>query len=128
MATQQQFSLKQDFAWIIAATIIIGIMLKILFPLSGIAEIAKLIGGVFWLFTIPGWLLMIPWRNEIELKERIVVGMLAAAGLFAIASYYFGIAGLHVRYHTLLFPILVIVISAIIFYSKRFMKRAQASH
>ncbi len=124
----QQFSLKQDLTWVIAATIIIGIMLKILFPVSSMTEIAKLIGAVFWLFTLPGWCIMLPWRNEIELKERIVVGMLAAAGLFAIASYYFGILGVHVRIHTVLFPIIVLVIAAILFYSKRFMKRAQASH
>ncbi len=123
----QQFSLKQDIAWIIAATIVMGILLKMLFPLSGITELAKLVGGVFWLFTLPGWCIMLPWRNEIELKERIVAGMLASAGLFAIASYYFGIFGVHVRVHTVLFPILVIVVSAILFYSKTFMKRAQAS-
>ncbi|MEM2916065.1 MAG: hypothetical protein QXT19_01785 [Candidatus Woesearchaeota archaeon] len=124
----QQFSIKQDISWLIAGTAIIGIILKILFPLSGIAEIARLIGGVFWLFVLPGWCIMLPWRNEIELKERIVVGMLAAAGLFAMASYYFGILGVHIRIHTFLFPIIVPVVSAILFYSKRFMKRAQALH
>ncbi len=126
MATQQ-FSLKQDLTWIIGATIIIGIVVKILFPLSSITEIAKLVGGVLWLFVLPGWCIMLPWRNEIELKERIVVGMLASAGLFAIASYYFGILGVHVRIHTVFFPVLVIIIAAILFYSKTFMKRAQAS-
>ena len=117
--------LKDDAVWVIAATIILGIILKILFPLSSITEIAKLVGGALWLFTIPGYCIMLAWRKEIELKERIVVGMLAAAGLFAIASYYFGIIGLHIKYHTILFPIIVVLASIIMINSKKFMKRAQ---
>jgi hypothetical protein len=122
LLTQQ---LKDDAVWVIAATIILGIILKILFPLSSITEIAKLIGGALWLFALPGYCIMLPWRSEIELKERIVVGMLAAAGLFAVASYYFGIIGLHIRYHTILFPIIVVLVSVILMNSKRFMNRTQ---
>lgn len=117
--------LKDDAVWVIAATIILGIILKILFPLSSITEVAKLVAGVVWLFMIPGYCIMLPWRKEIELKERVVVGMLAAAGLFAIASYYFGIIGLHIKYHTILFPIIVVLVSVILMNSKRFMNRAQ---
>lgn len=122
---ETQHDLKQDILWIIAATVIIGIIIKILFPLSGITEVAKLVAGVLWLFSLPGYCIMLPWRNEIELKERIIVGMLAAAGLFAVSSYYFGILGLHIKYHTILFPIIVVLASIILLYSKNFMKRTQ---
>jgi len=120
-----QHELKQDIIWIATATIILGIILKILFPLSSITEIAKLVGSVLWLFALPGYCIMLPWRKEIELKERIVVGMLAAAGLFAIASYYLGIIGLHIKYHTILFPIIIVLASIILINSKKFMKHAQ---
>jgi peptidoglycan/LPS O-acetylase OafA/YrhL len=117
--------LKDDARWIIAGIVIIGIILKILFPLSSITEIAKLVAGVVWLFVIPGYCIMLAWRSEIELKERVVVGMLSAAGLFAVASYYFGIIGLPIKYHTMLFPILTIIVAVILLNIKRFMKRAQ---
>jgi uncharacterized membrane protein len=119
--------LKDDAVWLAAGVIIIGVILKVLFPASGILAIAKMVLGIAWVLVLPGYCMMLPWQNTIELKERIVVGMLAAAGLFAIASYYFGIAGLHIRYHTLLFPTLTALAAVILLYSKKFMKRAQAS-
>lgn len=119
--------LKRDAGWALAGIVIIAILLNVLFPDSGIVTIAKLLGGIVWLFVLPGYFIMLPWRETIELKERIVVGMLAAAGLEAVASYYAGIAGLHIRSHSWLFPALIIAIGIVLAHSKRFMKRAKAS-
>ena len=100
-----------ELLWLATGTVVIGIVLKLLFPVSTITTVAKLMGSVLWLFVLPGYGIMLPWQNELELKERVIVGMLAAAGLLAIASYYLGIAGMHIRMHTLLFPALIILCS-----------------
>ncbi len=119
--------LKRDALGTLAGIVIIAILLNALFPDSGIATIAKLLGGIIWLFVLPGYFIMLPLRETLELKERIVVGMLAVAGLEAIASYYAGIAGLHIRSHSWLFPALIIIAGIALAHSKRFMNRAKAS-
>jgi hypothetical protein len=81
-----------------------GVLLKIMLPLSDIGAIAHLIAGTFWLFVLPGWCIMLPWQKEFELLERAVIGILAAAGLFTI----------HIRIHTVLFPLLTIALSGAI--------------
>jgi uncharacterized membrane protein len=91
-----------------------GVLLKIMLPLSDIGAIAHLIAGTFWLFVLPGWCIMLPWQKEFELLERAVIGILAAAGLFTIASYYAGLIGIHIRIHTVLFPLLTIALSGAI--------------
>lgn len=120
-------NLKHDALWIAAGIVIIGILLKALFPLTGIMTIAKLLGGMLWLFVLPGYCIMLPWRHQFELKERVIVGMLAAGGLLAVASYYAGILGLHVRSHSWLFPLVIIIAGIALAHSKRFMKPARAS-
>lgn len=119
--------LKEDVLWLVAGIVVISIVLKVLFPLSSITTIAKLIAGIVWLFVLPGYAIMLPWQHELELKERIVVGMLAAAGIEAIASYYAGMFGLHIRSHSWLFPAIIIMAGVALAHSKRFMKPAKAS-
>lgn len=138
-----QQNLKQDMLWLAGGIIIMSIVLKLLFPLSSITTIAKLAGGIVWLFVLPGYCIMLamsalpkmfanrvgdmlPLCHELELKERVIVGMLAAAGLLAIASYYAGILGMHIRSHALLFPAAIIIVSILLVYSARFMNSAQS--
>ena len=49
------------------------------------------------------------WREKLEFTERAVVGTAAAAALTAIASYYLGLIGLHVKYHWILLPAAMII-------------------
>lgn len=103
--------LLNELLMLAVVTAAFGVLLKILLPLSSLAEISRLIAGVFWLFVLPGYCIMLPWQKELVLMERAVIGMLAAAGLLAIASYYLGMAGVHIRSHTVLLPALVIAAS-----------------
>jgi uncharacterized membrane protein len=94
----------------------LGILIKILLPLSRIGAVARLTFGILWLFVLPGYFITLPWRNELVLKERAIAGILAAGGLFAIASYYLGIFGLHVRTHAWLLPAATIALSCAIYF------------
>ena len=111
--------IKQDWLGILAGIIIIAVVLKVLFSLASFMTIAKLVGGVLWLFVLPGYCITLPWQKELELKERVVVGMLAAAGLFAIMSYYLGLAGPHISMHTWLFPPIVVAVAVVLLWYKR---------
>lgn len=117
---------KNDLFRIAAGIILAGAVLRVLF-VSDIAVIARLVWGIIWLFVLPGYFIMLPWRNEFDLKERVVVGMLASAGLLAIASYYAGIFGLHIRTHATFLPAIVIIASVVLSLGKRFMKRLQTT-
>jgi uncharacterized membrane protein len=108
--------LLTEIGWLAAGMIGLGALIKILLPLSSINAVARLTLGIFWLFALPGWCITLPWRNEFELKERLVVGILAAGGLFAITSYYLGLLGIHVRTHALLLPAVTIALSCAIYF------------
>jgi uncharacterized membrane protein len=108
--------LLTELGWLAAGTAGLGILIKILLPLSSIGAVARLTFGIFWLFALPGYFIMLPWRNELELKERAIVGILAAGGLFAITSYYLGLLGIHVRSHALLLPAVTIALSCAIYF------------
>ncbi len=108
--------LVRELIVVFAVALGIGIVLKVLFPLTSIGSVAKLMGGVVWLFVLPGYAVMLPWQKEFGLLERVVVGMLAAAGMLAITSYYLGLAGLHIRTHSWLLPALILVVSAVLLF------------
>ncbi len=70
--------------------------------------------SLFWMLTLPGYALLCYWKEKLGFMERIVIGTAAGAAVTAIASYYLGIAGLHVKYHGIVLPISMLAVAAII--------------
>ena len=91
---------------IFVATLVI---FKIAFYKENFIVSLRIILSIFWLFVLPGYFIMFFWHGKLEFVERLLIGIAVAAGIVGIASYYFGLFGLNIKYHTLLLPILLIL-------------------
>ena len=87
---------------------------KIAFFKESMATLARSVASLFWLFAIPGYFIMLYWNEKLDFIERFVIGMFISAGMIGISSYYLGLFGLHIKYHAILLPSILILIGLII--------------
>ncbi|MFH1827824.1 MAG: hypothetical protein ABH824_01045 [Nanoarchaeota archaeon] len=58
------------------------------------------------------------WHEQIGFLERFIVSVPVSAATVSIISYYISLIGLHVKYHPILIPLSIIVISGIVVWRK----------
>ena len=97
---------------IVFALVFVG--LKIAFYKESLLVVLRTSISLLWLFVLPGYFLMLYWREKLGFLERLIIGIALAAAVTGIVSYYLGLAGLHIRYHHFLLPALLIVIGIFI--------------
>lgn len=95
-------------AFIFAAAIAV---MKIAYYKESLIEVIRTTAALFWLFVIPGYTIMLHWKQHLGLIERLFAGTVAAIAINSIASYYLGIAGLRIQNQTILLPAAVIAAS-----------------
>ncbi|MBI2549611.1 hypothetical protein HYV83_00330 [Candidatus Woesearchaeota archaeon] len=93
--------------------------LKIAYNKESIIEVAKVTAALFWLFVIPGYSLMLHWKDSLGFLERAVAGSIAAMAITGLASYYLGLIGLKLQNQTIILPATIIAISAAIYFRSR---------
>jgi len=102
--------LKKESIYILSLLVISILALKIIFFKENILVIFRLVISFFFVFIIPGLAFMNYWREKLSFTERLAVGVGVSAALIGITSYYLGLIGLHIKYHTILLPLLIIII------------------
>ncbi len=76
----------------------------------------KVAASLFFLFALPGYLILSNWKENIDFLEKLIGGSLISSALFIAMTYYSGLAGLNVKYSTWIAPIILYLIGfAIIF-------------
>lgn len=106
----------------ISLIIVLGIFLiifKLVFFKESFTIILKVVFSIFWLFVLPGYLIMYYWHQKLEFIERLIVGIALSAAFIGIFSYYFGILGINIKFHTILLPIILIIIGFFINFFNR---------
>lgn len=109
----------------IVAHAILYILLSAIFQIAFYKESFKTVqlflGSFYWLFVLPGTILLLPWSKSWGFVERAAAGTALAFAVVGTASYYIAIFGLHVKYHRFVFtPLLMAVgIGALWFLSAR---------
>lgn len=98
---------------------LVFVALKIAFYKESLLVALRTSISLLWLFVLPGYFLMLYWREKLGFFERLIIGIALAAAVIGIASYYLGLAGLHIRYHSFLLPALFIVAGIAINYYKK---------
>ena len=92
---------------------------KIVFFKDTIVILLRSVLALFWLFVLPGYCIMLYWNEKLEFIERFIIGIIFSAGATGIFSYYIGLIGLNIKYHTVLLPLVIIVIGMIIVLNKK---------
>ena len=110
---------KKESRYMSLLLIIILIIFKIVYFKESLIVLLRVVLSLFWLFAVPGYFIMLYWGEKLEFIERIIVGIGLAAAVIGIFSYYVGLIGAGIRYHTFLLPLTIIIIGFIIAVRKR---------
>ena len=70
--------------------------------------------AIFWLFVLPGYFIMLYWKNKLDFIERAVAGIGISAAIMGILSYYISLAGLNLRFHAVILPLIIIFAGVVI--------------
>lgn len=106
--------IKKELLYILIIFFIVMAIFKIAFFKESFAVILRMVSSLFWIFVLPGYFMMLYWRGSLELIERLVIGIVIAAALAGILSYYLGLIGLNIRYHAALLPPIFILAGILI--------------
>jgi uncharacterized membrane protein len=106
--------LKKELQYIGLLFLIILIMFKIVFFKENFIVLLRLVFSLFWLFVLPGYFLMFYWKEKLNFIERFVIGIALSVAIIGTFSYYLGLFGLHIKFQTILLP-LVLIIAGFIF-------------
>jgi len=101
---------KRELVILAALSVAFAVIFRIIYYRESTLTVIRTLAAVFWLFIIPGYAVMLNWKKELGLAERIVVGSALSAGMVGIISYYTGVAGIQISVHWLLIPIILIIL------------------
>ena len=90
------------------------VIFKIVFFKEDLIVLFRTVFSLFWLFALPGYFIMLYWHEKIDFMERFIIGIALAAGIIGILSYYSGLMGLNIKYHTIVLP-LGLILAGILF-------------
>lgn len=106
--------LKKELSIIGLIFIAAFIAFKIIFLTENLFVVLRAVFAIFWLFVLPGYFVMFYWKEELKLFERLIIGIAVGTAVIGLASYYIGLLGLHIKYHTVVLPIVLIILGLMI--------------
>lgn len=106
--------LKKELLIIGLLFIVVFIAFKIIFLQESFFVVLRTVFAIFWLFVLPGYFVMFYWKEELKLFERLIIGIAVGTAVIGLSSYYIGLLGLHIKYHTVVLPIVLITLGLII--------------
>ena len=113
--------LKRELLLIAVIFVIFILLFKLIFIKEDFIVIIKIIASIFWLFVLPGYSVLFYWHYKIGFIERIVIGIALSAAIIGIFSYYLGLLGLDIIYHSIILPLIIIIAGFIIVF--RYLKK-----
>ena len=90
------------------------IIFKIAFFKENLIVLLRNVLSLFWLFVLPGYFIMLYWKEKLSFAERFVIGIALSAAIIGIFSYYLGLMGLNIKYHTIVLPLVLILVGIVI--------------
>ena len=101
--------MKKELSYIGLLFIIFIVIFKIIYYRGSFIVSLRFVASLFWLFVLPGYSLMLYWREKLDFAERIIIGIAVSAAIIGISSYYIGLMGLNLKYHGIILPIILIL-------------------
>ena len=93
----------------------IAIVIKLAYGNEGFGSVFRTTAALYWLFVIPGYAMMLHWRNSLGFLERAIAGTVAAMAVIGVTSYYLGLAGLKLQNQTIIVPAVITAVSFAIY-------------
>ena len=106
--------IKKELQYIGSIFLIVLIIFKIALFKEEIFVLFRTVLSLFWLFVLPGYFILLYWKEKISFMERFFIGIVLSAGIIGILSYYSGIMGLNIKYHAIILPLVLILVGIVI--------------
>ena len=103
-------TLKKELQYVAILFLLAVAAFKIAFFNENLIVLFRNVLSLFWLFALPGYFIMFYWKEKLDFTERFIIGIALSAGIIGITSYYLGISGLDIKYHTVLLPLIIIIV------------------
>lgn len=103
-------TVKKELMLIGLSFLLLLVIFKLVFFKENLLVLFRNVLSLFWLFVLPGYFVMLYWKEKLNFLERFVIGIALAAGIIGIFSYYLGLIGLNIRYHVALLPLAIILL------------------
>ena len=97
--------LKKELIYILILLIIEIALLKIIFYKESFSILLKLALSLFWLFTLPGFMIMYLFVEKFDFIERVIAGTALGMALLGVLGYNLGVLGLLIKYQNWILPI-----------------------
>ncbi|MFH1590871.1 MAG: hypothetical protein ABIC95_03000 [archaeon] len=111
-------SLKADAVYFLIALAAFYLVLQIAFFKENPLGVIRTVFGLAWVFLLPGFMVMYLWVDRFSFLERFIIGFGVSGAIIGIVSYYLGLMQVHIKYHTIILPILLIALGAFFIYKK----------
>ena len=112
--------MKKELAIISVIFVLTLIAFKIIFLSEDFFVVLRTVTAIFWILVLPGFVIMSYWQEELKFYERLVIGIGVGTALIGLLSYYAGLAGLHVKYHAILLPLVIILAGFIMAVTRKY--------
>ena len=80
------------------------VLMQVLFYKEGFFVNLRVTVGLFWLFVLPGIAVMHYWHEKMGFLSRLLIGIAVSVSVLGIGSYYLGLLGVNIKYHSFIFP------------------------
>ena len=100
--------IKKEAINLLVLFLLLLLIFKIVYLKENAIIILRTVLSIFWIFIIPGFYLMYYWHQKLDFVERLVIGIGLSAALIGISSYYLGLIGINIKYHTIILPSLML--------------------
>ena len=101
--------LKKEMKSVFSILLVLIVLFKVVFFKEDILVVLKIVLSIFWMFMLPGYVIMIYWSGKLDFIERLIIGTALSTAIMGVFSYYLGLAGLHIKYHTFILPLATII-------------------
>ena len=109
MKKESLSKLKKELSYVGILFILFIVIFKIIFFKENLMVVFRVIISIFWLFVLPGYAAMFYWNDKLDFTERLIIGIALSAAIIGIFSYYLGIIGINIKYHTIILPSILIL-------------------
>lgn len=110
LSNKAMFQFKSDLISLVILLISLLIIFKIVLYKEDTLFLFIAILKYFYSVIIPGLFVSLYLHRKLNFISRLILGSVFMIAIVSILSYYFGLLGLHVKYHPYILPPLVIVL------------------
>jgi hypothetical protein len=101
---------KRELIYLSILIILEIIIFRIIFNKESFSVILKLAFSLFWLFMLPGFMIMYLFIEKLNFLERIIAGTALGMAFFGVVGYNLGVLGILIKYQNWILPIVGIII------------------